>query len=543
MASHRINIESLEKDGTGLAHVGGDGKMSSTSNRRDFLKTTCAVASGVVAGQPLEARSQLVASPEGQSVLAMSATELVKEVRERRISPSELVDVALKHIDSTHGDINAIVYRNPSIRNEARKIEEQIANGSVDWQRKPLAGVPISVKDSIDVKGMPTVCGVPKFKDNIASEDATVVRKLRDAGALILGKTNLPALLSAYETHNELFGRTNNPYDANHTSGGSSGGEAAMVASGGSWLGVGSDGLGSIRVPGHCCGVPSLRPGWGRVSRGGHFPPPQMGEGWLPDPSYLCVGPFAKSVDDLYMALTVMQGPDPRDPNCFPVPQVKYHEQLQRIEHLKVVIWSESKGTELTTDTKAVLSKATNVLTESGIAVEPAAPPFADDVYDISQALYSPFFLENWVDVLREHGVESPCPVDIDMIDGLADWHKSYGKDDVETFQQLLPKLRTGFLSFMQKYDIMISSVTATPAPLHATTFDDIRRLVFVQLPSYVPAIPSGSVPCGFSQRNGENHLPIGIMVTGRQFREDTVLAVMKILERELNGWVPPWQA
>jgi Asp-tRNA(Asn)/Glu-tRNA(Gln) amidotransferase A subunit family amidase len=236
-----------------------------------------------------------------------------------------------------------------------------------------------------------------------------------------------------------------------------------------------------------------------------------------------------------------MQGPDPLDPNTFPSPLRDYHQTAQKLQDLKVAVWSESEGAVLTAETGNILKEAARALERLGIDVTDDKPPLADEIYDISQALYSPFFVNEWEDVLKEHGIEVPGPVDRDMIEGLADWAKPYSKEQVEAFQQRLPPLKTGLLTFLQKYDAIISPVTATPAPLHATTFDDIRRLVFVQLPAYVPAIPSGSVPCGFSKGDkNQNPLPIGIQVVGRRFREDTVLALMSALEKSLGGWVPP---
>lgn len=154
----------------------------------------------------------------------------------------------------------------------------------------------------------------------------------------------------AYETGSAEFGTTNNPYELNCTPRGSSGGEAAIVAAGGSWLGVGTDGLGSIRVPAHYCGFAGLRPGWGRVSRAGQVPPVPESEGWLPDPGLTSTGPFARSVADLHVALSIMQGPDPRDPKTFPVPLFDYRDV--QLTGMKVAYWTESSGAVLTPETE-----------------------------------------------------------------------------------------------------------------------------------------------------------------------------------------------
>jgi len=177
----------------------------------------------------------------------------------------------------------------------------------------------------------------------------------------------------------------------------------------------------------------------------------------------------------------------------------------------------------------------------AGVKVTQDKPPLADDIHNISQALYSPYFLESWETVLKEHGIDKPGPISRDMIRGLAEWRKHFTAQRVVAFQELLPKLKCGLLAFLEKYDALISPVTATPAPKHTTTFHDIWQLVFVQFPAYIPAIPAGSVPCGFSNGDKDNNpLPIGVQVIGRQFREDTFLAIMSRLEREFGGWKSP---
>ncbi len=208
---------------------------------------------------------------------------------------------------------------------------------------------------------------------------------------------------------------------------------------------------------------------------------------------------------------------------------------------MKVAYWTESSGAVLTPETERTLEAARRALERRGAVIVPAKPPLADQIYDISQALYAPLFLKEWEQILNDHGIHQLHPIDEDMLRGLREWHRPYNDAEVNDFQLLLPQLRTGLLTFLCEYDAIISPVTATPAPRHATTFEDIRRLVFVQLPAYLPAIPSGSVPCGMSDAAGDlNPLPIGVQVIGRQFREDTVLAVMQALEDEFGGWQPP---
>jgi Asp-tRNA(Asn)/Glu-tRNA(Gln) amidotransferase A subunit family amidase len=234
-----------------------------------------------------------------------------------------------------------------------------------------------------------------------------------------------------------------------------------------------------------------------------------------------------------------MHGPDPRDPNTFPVQLGDFRSV--NLSGLRAALWTECKGTVVTSGTQSIVEDAARRLEKHGISISSDKPPMADEIYDISSSLYSPFFTESWETVLKDHGVEKLGPIDLDMIRELADWKRRHTAKQLEDFQLRLSDLKTEFLVFMERYDIVISPVIATPAPKHATTLRNPRALSFVQLPAYVPAIPSGSVPCGFSKGDANSkRLPIGVQVVGRQFREDTVLAVMHALEREFGGWMAP---
>src|SRR5438270_5314078 len=215
------------------------------------------------------------------------------------ISPAELVEDHLRRISP---EVNAFV----TVRAEA--IHD-------DPPRGPLYGVPLTIKDSFDVAGLPAQCGSRLRPATPAREDATAVGRLRAAGAIILGKTNTPEMLASYETDNFITGRTKNPWDLERTPGGSSGGEAAAIASGCSAGGLGSDGGGSIRVPAHFCGIAGLKPTPGRISAAGHFPEISYPAGLLG-----VAGPMARTAADLKLMFGVLAGYDFRDPFSAPVP-------------------------------------------------------------------------------------------------------------------------------------------------------------------------------------------------------------------------------
>ena len=220
----------------------------------------------------------------------------------------------LSRIEQVNGELNAVVQLSAQgAQTEAEAADAQLARGAV---RGPLHGVPITIKDSLDTAGIVSTGGTTGRREFVPDHDATVVRRLREADAIILGKTNTPELTLSFETDNQVYGRTDNPFDVARTSGGSSGGAAAIIAAGGSPLDIGSDTGGSIRVPAHCCGITGLRPTSGRVPRTGHIVP--YGLGSLD--SLTTLGPMARRVEDLALTLPVISGVDWRDPTVVPLP-------------------------------------------------------------------------------------------------------------------------------------------------------------------------------------------------------------------------------
>src|SRR5580692_5214811 len=250
----------------------------------------------------------------------LSAEEMAAQIRARTVSPVELVDAHLGRIAELNcgreSKLNAFVCVDvEGARRQATITEAAAGSRSRIEALGPLHGVPISVKSSVDVAEWPCECGSRLRKNYVASEDAPLVSRLRAAGAILLGNTNVPEFLMAYETDNALYGRTNSPWDVERTPGGSSGGEAAVIAAGCSAGGVGSDGGGSIRIPAHFSGICGLKPTPGRIPSTGHYP---VSAG--PFAQLGVVGPMARSVADLKILFETMQGPDDGDPSSSPVP-------------------------------------------------------------------------------------------------------------------------------------------------------------------------------------------------------------------------------
>src|SRR5712692_873737 len=236
-------------------------------------------------------------------VLTLSATRMAQLIRERSISSTELVRAHLDKIAQVNPRINATVevFTERAMK-DAAAADQRIAAG----EARSLEGLPFSVKDSIEIEGAVCTAGtIGREHAPPATRDATLVARLRSAGAIPIARTHLPDLLFAFESDNLLFGRTNNPYDLTRTSGGSSGGEAALIASCGSPLGLGSDAAGSVRVPAAFCGITSIKPTSGRLPRTGHVPP---AGGWIE--ALWQIGPMARRVEDLIHVMPLLAGPD-----------------------------------------------------------------------------------------------------------------------------------------------------------------------------------------------------------------------------------------
>src|SRR5579862_1468828 len=289
------------------------------------------------------------------------AVVMAQQIREKKISPVELADAHLAKIERLNPQLNAFVHVDAErVRREARAAEAAVMS---QQSLGKLHGVPISVKSSLDVEGLRCESGTRLRTGNIAVHDAPLVARLRDAGAIVLGVTNTPELLMAWETDNLLYGRTNNPWDLERTAGGSSGGEAAAIAGGLSAGGVGSDGGGSVRVPAHFCGICGLKPTPGRIPASGHYPEGGGAFAWLG-----VVGPMARTVADVRTLFEVMAGPDGGDALSSPVPVRAVSEDDVKKLHIGI-LESDALG-KATPETTAAVERAATLLREQGFAVE-----------------------------------------------------------------------------------------------------------------------------------------------------------------------------
>lgn len=448
-----------------------------------------------------------------------TAGEWLRRLDAGETTAEALVGQTLEAIAAADASLGAVVAGDPErALREAAEADAARRRG----EERALLGLPITVKDNLDVEGLRTAAGSAARPDHVAAEDATAVRRLRLAGAIVVAKTNLPEASSDYETENAVFGRTVHPLDPARTPGGSSGGEAALIAAGASLAGVGTDGGGSIRVPSHYCGIPGLRPTVGRVPETGQWPPTRAsGMGDLS-----CVGPMARRVADLGLLLEVMAGPDGVDPYAVPVPLGRPAEV--EVGTLRVAWYGEDPGFPVSGGTRAAVAAAAAALAELGCEVEEvAAPPAAE----ATELFFAAVGGDGGAHLLEHCGHGGPHT---EQFRALLESFPSVPPSAGQFFalQRRVFELRERIRAWVGGHDVVVCPVVAGPAPRHgeppgpAAPGGD-RYAAFNYVHTYALAgMPAASVPAGT-----ESGLPIGVQVVGRPWREDVVLATAEALE------------
>ena len=452
-----------------------------------------------------------------------SAASLAKLIRDRQASSQEVVDACLLRIEQVNPVINAVVLLTAdAARAAARAADDAMASGRV---LGPLHGVPMTIKDAVETEGVISTGGTKGRASYVPDRDATVVARLRQAGAILLGKTNLPELSLAGESDNLVYGRTNNPYDPSRIAGGSSGGEAAIIAAGGSPFGIGSDVGGSVRHPAHCCGIAGINPTSGRVPRTGHFP---SADG-IQEPMWQ-LGPLARRVEDLALLLPVIAGPDGIDPGIVQMPLGNPGEV--DLAGLRVSFHTAVAELKPTAETSATVTNAAAALAEAGAVVEEATPePLKDKPFGVSGADGGAGLRK----ILEEAGTTEIHPLTERSLSLQADRVAS----SAELMELLIRKdeLRRRMLSFLQSYDVIVCPAHTHPAVPHGTTYDEEHLPGFRYTGFYNLTGWPGAVVRGGTSADG---LPIGVQVVAAPWREDVALAVAQRIEDALGGWQPP---
>jgi Asp-tRNA(Asn)/Glu-tRNA(Gln) amidotransferase A subunit family amidase len=467
----------------------------------------------------------------------LTALNMAEQIRQRTISPVELADAHLAKIERLNPRLNAFVHVDAErVRREARAAEAAVISGET---LGPLHGVPTSIKSSVDVAGLRCEAGTQLRAGQIAAQDAPLVARLRHAGAIVLGVTNAPELLMAWETDNLVYGPTNNPWDLDRTPGGSSGGEAAAIAAGMSAGGVGSDGGGSIRVPAHFSGICGLKPTPGRIPATGHFPPSGG-----PFALIGVVGPMARTVADVKALFEVMQGPDDSDTFAAPVPlRWPYDEEVKK---LRVGYFEDDGRTPVTPETRAAVRTAADALRGAGFEVEPCRPEGLEE----ARVLWRKFFVTAGGMLIRpmfrgrEHDL-SP------MLRQFLAWSAAELPLTGETLLEAWvgrDMLRAKFLAQMRRYPILLCPAAAIPAFRHGERSWTIegKTVNYLDAWSYTEWFnllgnPAAVVPVSHSVAGEWEGLPIGVQIVGRPWEEEQVLTVAAVLERECGAWkIPP---
>ncbi|MGI8550165.1 MAG: amidase [Dehalococcoidia bacterium] len=426
-----------------------------------------------------------------------SAATLAAAIRERAVSSVEVIESHLKRIAAVNPRINAVVQLSAETAlAQARTADDALARGTL---LGPLHGVPFTVKDTFDVAGMVGAMGIVERAAFVPAQDATVVARLRAAGAIVLGKTNVPPWGGGIETDNPVYGRTNNPYDLDRTPGGSSGGEAAIIAAGGSPLGVGSDSGGSLRLPAHNCGIATIKPTAGRV------PTTNAGQtGDLSDPRTQ-VGLLARRVEDLTLVLPIISGVDWYDASVVPMPLLD--PAAVDLAALRVAFYMADGVSEPTPAIAETVRAAAKALEPKLAGVAEQRPPGLEQAWSITQAY--------WESVLT-------------------------GTMTTKAFYALLRRwggFRSRMLGFLQHWDAILCPVSALPAVRHgaSTDFTSASMISYTALYS-LTGWPCVVVRCGSSAEG----LPIGVQVVAQPWREDVALAVAQHLQTALGGWQRP---
>ena len=340
--------------------------MNSKIGRRHFLGTLALVGAAAAAQRTASISSAEAAANPSDGITAASASELAAAIRSKQFSSREVVEAHLQRIATVNPKLNAVVQLTAdSARKEADEADAALARGDI---KGPLHGVPLTIKDTLETAGVICTGGTKGRANFVPKADATAVARLRAAGGVVLGKTNVPELAGAAETDNLVYGRTNNPYDLTRTPGGSSGGEAAIIAAGGSPLGLGTDAGGSIRIPAHYCRLAAIKPTAGRVPRTGQFLLPLGARNPVFHDSLI-----ARKVEDLALALPIVGGPDFRDHAIVGMPLGDPAGVALR--DLKVAVFDDDGVATPTREIKAAVRDAARALADAGVKVEENRPP------------------------------------------------------------------------------------------------------------------------------------------------------------------------
>ena len=473
-----------------------------------------------------------------------SAKQLAADIRRGKVGCLEALDHFLARRDRHNPKLNAIVVTDvEGARRRARRADAALRKGK-PWG--PLHGVPMTIKESYDVAGMPTTWGLPELKDNIAPRNALSVDRLLTAGVVLFGKTNVPAWLADWQSFNDVYGTTNNPWDLSRTPGGSSGGSAAALAAGLTGLEAGSDIGSSIRNPAHYCGVYGHKPTFGIVPPRGQALPGRVAQGDIS-----VIGPMARSADDLALALSVMAGADEIDGAGWrlelPAPRKK------SLREFRVAVMLTDPVSDVDHEVQARLQALADFLGKKKAKVSLTARP----AIDTAEAQRAYIFLLRAATAGRQTAAQFLQNVEIAR--GLApDDERYYARmmrastashRDWLAANETRHKMRWRWAEFFREWDLLLCPVASSAAFPHDHEGERHDRTIVVngrRVPTTdqlfwagytcMAYLPATAAPCGFTPGG----LPVGVQIVGPQYGDRTCIEFARLLEREFQGFVPP---
>ncbi len=457
---------------------------------------------------------------------SLGAAALAKLAQDGEALPSEIVEAHLRRIETVNPAINAFTdLQADRAREEAAKADAAVRNGKPTGR---LHGVPITIKSSIAARGFRFECGSRLRRGQVAERDAALVAKLKTAGAIVLGATNVPEFLMAYETDNYLYGRTNSPFDPACTPGGSSGGESAAIAAGCSAAGFGSDAGGSVRVPAHFCGLYGLKPTPGVISRVGHWPA-CLG----PSSTLGLVGPMTKTAEDLQLLLEITAGPDPGDPSSVPV-SLRAPDDAE-LRGLQIGWFDQAWATPAAPEVRQAVRTVAAALTERGYRVEQIELKGLERAPQTWRLLFG---------VCLRTLIEASTPQGYRLHPLAYEAPASAQEEAGTTYKDLLwgwvaqDQLRLKLREQMERYPILLCPVASVPAFRHGRREWTIGGQtvgypdVFVYSQVFnVLGNPAATAPVTHSPQG----LPIGVQIVGRHYEDATVTAVVRDLAAALG--------
>jgi amidase len=473
-----------------------------------------------------------------------SAKQLAADIRRKKIGCLELLDLYLARVEKHDSTLNAVVVRDfDRARTRARAADRALARRQV-WG--PLHGVPMTIKESYDVAGLPTTWGVPAYAKNVATRNAVAVDRLLGAGVVLFGKTNVPLFLADWQSYNAIYGTTNNPWDVTRAPGGSSGGSAAALAAGLNGLEAGSDIGSSIRNPAHFCGVYGHKPTWGIVPRTGQALPWQTAAVDID-----VVGPLARSADDLALALSVMAGPDEIEAAGWRLRLAPPRQK--RLRDFKVALMLDAPGIAVDREVQDRLQALGDFLGRQKAKVDDRARPAVDTAEAF--AVYTRLLRAATSDRQSDADFEQNAAIARGLAVGDQSYYARATRAAVLSHRDWLAanetrhRMRRAWAEFFTKYDLLLCPVAGTAAFPHDQKGERYERTLVVngqRVPvtdhlfwaGYTGAfyLPSTAAPCGFTPAG----LPVGVQIVGPYLEDRTPLDFARRLAEVAGGFVPP---